>query len=116
MCIRDSDNAAGTEGVRVYDATTYAPLQTLAVAKPDYRSLAVDPAAGRLYIGHSTDTFEASGVRVLKTADLSEIANFSAHAFGNKVYGVSVDSAKGVVYVSARDRYPAAVIALQRAK
>ncbi|WP_025158926.1 metallophosphoesterase [Leifsonia aquatica] len=110
-----NDNAAGTEGVRVYDATTYALLQTVSVAKPDYRSIAVDPAAGRLYIGHSTDTFEASGVRVLKAADLTEIANFSAHAYGNKVYGVSVDASKGVVYVSARDRYPAALIALQRA-
>jgi DNA-binding beta-propeller fold protein YncE len=110
-----NDNAAGTEGVRVYDVTTYALLQTLEVAKPDYRSVAVDPAAGRLYIGHSTDTYDASGVRVLKAADLTEIAGYSAHAYGNKVYGISVDSAKGVVYVSARDRYPAGIIALQRA-
>ena len=94
-----NDNAAGTEGIRVYDATTFALLQSLAVTKPDYRSMAVDPDGGRLYIGHSTDAFEASGVRVLKAGDLSEIVNYPGTAYGNKVYGVSVDPATGAVYV-----------------
>ena len=100
--------------MRVYDATTFELLQSLAVTAPDYRSIAVDPAAGRLYVGHSRDTFEASGVRVLKAADLTEIADYPGTAYGNKVYGVSVDSALGKVYVSARDRFPTGLIALQR--
>ena len=57
----------------------------------------VDPEVGRLYIGHASDAFEASGVRVLNAADLTEIANYPGTAFGNKVYGISVDSAKGRV-------------------
>jgi DNA-binding beta-propeller fold protein YncE len=109
-----NDNAAGTEGVRVYDAATLELKQSLALAAPDIRSLAVDPIAGRLYLGHSTTTFDASGVTVLKTADLSSIARYSKHEYGNKVYGISVDPTRGRVYVSARDRYPASLIELAR--
>ena len=102
--------------MRVYDGTSYALLASLAATKPDYRSVAVDPLAGRLYIGHSSAAFEASGVLILQSADLTRIANLPGTAYGNKVYGVLVDQAKGIVYVSARDRFPTGLIALQRSR
>jgi hypothetical protein len=54
-------------------------------------------------------------VLVLKAADLSTIQDYTATAYGNKVYGVAVNPLKGLVYVSARDRFPTGLIELQRA-
>ncbi|WP_313544161.1 fibronectin type III domain-containing protein [Leifsonia aquatica] len=111
---------------RVGDGDTWSEwfeFQTAADGAQDFSFLIQGDAQNDIK-SYASRTFRAAfearpyakaGVRVLKAADLTEIANFSAHAYGNKVYGVSVDSAKGVVYVSARDRYPTAIIALQRA-
>ncbi|WP_411698396.1 metallophosphoesterase [Conyzicola sp.] len=110
--------AAGTDGVRVYDTKTadYPLVQSLAVTAPDLRAVAVDPLAQRLYLAHQSDTFDASGVLVLKAGDLSTIVNYPGSAYGNKVYGISVDPSKGQVYVSARDRFPAGLVVMHRAK
>jgi len=111
-----SEDTSGVDGVRVYSTVDYSLLQTLQVAAPDLRSVAVDPVAQRLYIGHMTDAFEKSGVLVLNAGDLTQIANYSATAYGNKVYGVSVDPTKGTVFVSNRDRFPTGIISLQRSR
>lgn len=107
-----NENTAGTVGLRVLDSS-YAVVGTVDVAAPVvWRSVAVDPVAGRVYLGHAGVT--DSGVTVLKTSDLSQVARLSELAYGSKVYGVSVDTVRGRVYVSARDRHPVGLIKLQR--
>ncbi|WP_435748229.1 YncE family protein, partial [Nocardioides sp. SYSU DS0663] len=109
-----NENGAGTVGLRVIDGASYEVLEEVPLAAPMWRSVAVDPVVGRVYLGHASTTFDDSGVTVLSTADLSQVARLAAHAYGNKVYGVSVDTSRGRVYVSARDRYPTGLVRLDR--
>ena len=114
--VSNSDVTDATASVRAYDDASYAVVAEVATsAAPDLRSIAVDPVAHRLYLGHQSDAFEASGVLILSATDLSTIHDYTATAYGNKVYGVSVDPKLGTVYVSARDRFPTGLIVLQRA-
>jgi hypothetical protein len=106
----------GTVGVRVYNTVDNSLISSLDYAAPDLRAVAVDPIAQRLYIAHSSSAFDASGVLVLNATDLTTIANYPRTAFGNKVYGISVDPSKGTVFVSARDRFPAGIVSLQRSR
>ncbi|MCW4385611.1 metallophosphoesterase [Salinibacterium sp. SYSU T00001] len=112
--VSNSDTAGSTEGIRVFSGADYSLLSSLAVEAADFRSIAVDPVAQRVYVGHQSDIYDDSGISVYAAADLSLIQRLSAYAYGNKVYGVSVDSARGVVYVSARERYPSGIIAVAR--
>jgi DNA-binding beta-propeller fold protein YncE len=115
--VSNSDVSGATASVRVYDPATFTvEAEVLTSAAPDLRSVAVDPIAKRLYLGHQSDAFDASGVLVLSSTDLTTIKDYPKTAYGNKVYGVSVDAAKGVVYVSARDRFPTGLIALHRSE
>jgi DNA-binding beta-propeller fold protein YncE len=110
--VSNSDSPTATKGLRVYDGADYSLLAEVDEVAPMWRSVAVDPELGRIYLGEQTETYQQSGVTVLDAADLSEVARLSAHEFGNKVYGVSVDTATHRVYVSARDRYPTGLIRL----
>ena len=114
LYLSNSDADGSTEGVRVYDGETLELVRALEVAAADFRSITVDPVAERFYVGHQSSTFNQSGVSVYSTDTFELIVTLSDHAYGNKVYGVSVDSSLGKVYVSARDRHPAWMITLQR--
>lgn len=63
-----------------------------------------------MVVGNQSTTFDQSGVTVFAAADLSLVKRLSAHEFGNKVYGVSIDAERDLLYVSARDRFPAGLI------
>jgi len=65
---------------------------------------------GLVVVGNQSTTFEQSGATVFAASDLSEVKRLSAHTYGNKVYGVSIDADRDLLYVSARDRYPTGLI------
>ncbi len=109
LYVGNSDASGSTEGIHVYDADL-SLIARVPVAAADYRSLAVDGAAGLLVAGDQTDVFDQSGVTVYRTSDLSMVKRLSAHAYGNKVYGVSIDPVRHTLYVSARERFPAGLI------
>ncbi len=108
LYVGTADAEGSTDGVRVFAGATWELVGTIPMANADLRSLAVDTASGWLIAGHQSATFDASGVSVYSTDDLSLVARLSAHAYGNKVYGVSVNPTDGEIYVSARDRFPRA--------
>ena len=110
LYVSNSDADASTEGIRVYRGSDHELVRRLSVAAADYRSVAVDGEAGIVVVGNQTDLFEQSGVTVYATADLGLVKRLSGHEFGNKVYGVSIDAERDLLYVSARERYPSGLI------
>ena len=110
--VSNSDTDGSTEGIRVYSGTDYTLQRSLAYDGADFRSIAVDGEAGIVVVGHQSITFDDSGASVYAAADLSLIKRLSEYQYGNKVYGVSIDPDRNVLYVSARERYPAALIAV----
>ena len=110
--VSNSDAGGSTEGIRVYSGTDYTLQRSLAYDGADFRSIAVDGEAGIVVVGHQSITFDDSGASVYSASDLSLIKRLSEYQYGNKVYGVSIDADRDVLYVSARDRYPAALIAV----
>lgn len=108
--VSNSDAGGSTEGIRVYDGTDYSLIARLAHEASDFRSITVDPASDMVVVGHQDTTFDASGVSIYRASDLALIERLSAHEYGNKVYGVSIDPAAHALHVSARDRYPAGLV------
>ncbi|MFL1999917.1 metallophosphoesterase [Microbacterium sp. A1-JK] len=108
LYISNSDASGSTEGIRVYGGADLALQKRQSVANADYRSIAVD--GGLVVVGNQSTTFEQSGATVFSASDLSVVRRLSAHAYGNKVYGVSIDADRDLLYVSARDRYPTGLI------
>ena len=108
-----NENAAGTVGLRVYSGSDYSLLHEVAQSTPTWRAVDVDEKTGVVVLAHATSTFNDSGITVLKTSDRSLVTRLAAHEFGNKVYGVSVDAARGFAYVSARDRAPKGMIKIR---
>ncbi len=108
--VSNSDAAGSTQGIRVYRGSDYALVETLAVDGADFRSIDIDPATGTVVVGHQGITFDNSGASVYRASGLSLVQRLSAHQYGNKVYGVSIDTERDVLFVSARDRYPAGLI------
>jgi hypothetical protein len=108
LYISNSDASGSTEGIRVYGGGDLVLQKRQSVANADYRSIAVD--GGLVVVGNQSTTFEQSGATVFAASDLSEVKRLSAHTYGNKVYGVSIDADRDLLYVSARDRYPTGLI------
>lgn len=108
--VSNSDTEGSTQGIRVYKGTDYTLVGTLAIDGSDFRSIDVDSATGAVVVGHQSTTFEKSGVSVYRAGDLGLVERLSAHTYGNKVYGVSIDPKSHALYVSARDRYPTGFI------
>lgn len=111
--ISNSDAAGSTEGVRVYQGSDYALVKRLELANADFRSIAVDGEAGVVVVGHQTSDFDKSGVSLFAASDLTLIERLEEYRYGDKVYGFSLDPQRHLLYVSARDRYPTALIKVQ---
>ncbi|MFI5428428.1 hypothetical protein [Aeromicrobium sp. UC242_57] len=105
-----NENTAGTAGLRVYQGTDYSLEDEVATTTPTWRAVDVDETKGLIFLAHATNTYQDSGVTVLKTSDRSLVTRLAAHEYGNKVYGISVDAQRGFAYVSARDRAPVGII------
>lgn len=108
--VSNSDASGSTEGIRVYRGSDYTLIDRFTVADADYRSIAVDSKAKLVVVGHQTSEFDNSGVTVLATTDFAQIARLNEYRYGDKVYGVSIDAERNLLYVSARERYPAGII------
>lgn len=113
LYLSTSDAAGSTAGVRIYSGADQTLVGSLAVEGADFRSISVDGAAGIFVVGHQTSAYDASGVSIYRTADLSLLERLEEHRYGDKVYGVSIDTERNLLFVSARDRYPAGLIQVQ---
>lgn len=113
LYVSNSDTAGSTEGIRVYRGSDLELLQRLPVTAADFRSIAVDGAAGLVVVGHQSSTFDGSGVSIYRTSDLSLVQRLAEHRYGNTVYGVSIDTERHQLFVSARLRYPTGLTQVQ---
>lgn len=113
LYVSNSDATGSTAGVRVYRGADLSLVGSLAVDGSDFRSISVDGGAGIFVVGHQTSAYNASGVSIYRTSDLSLVERLEEHRYGDKVYGVSIDAERNLLFVSARDRYPAGLIQVQ---
>ncbi len=111
--VSNSDASGSTQGIRVYSGADYSLVRTLDHEGADFRSIAVDGEAGIVVVGHQSITFDDSGISVYSAADLTLVKRLGAYAYGNKVYGVSIDTERDRVFVSARERYPVGLVMVQ---
>ncbi len=113
LYVSTSDAGGSTEGVRVFRGDDYTLVGSLAYDGADFRSISVDGAAGLFVVGHQTSDFNNSGASVYRTDNLSLVKRLGAYEFGDKVYGVSIDTERNLLFVSARERYPVGLIQVQ---
>ena len=94
-----------TGEVAVYDATTLALLATVDLGADRIGGLALDSAAQRLYVVHSSAPTAATPLYVINTATLAQLPSLTVNNAGGAPFNfVDVDPASGRLFLTTSNR------------